>query len=282
VDPRNLQDFPGRFPVLGVPVRSRPVYLLYADESGDLRAPDSNVFVVGGIAVHEDAVRPLAGEIVGTLSKYVGRDKANETEIHGAPMRSGNREWKGLSSARRHGLAHELLKLVVNWEHKGSESEIQPFAIVIDRDHSQSPTETSYGELLFMFDRYLRAGRREGDPHNGILIADRSRYERTLQAWVEVARTRNARPKGDPRRLYALAETPFFVDSRSTRLMQMADLVAYSLYRGYNAGDWRWAKTLLPGLHPDPGRLVHFTSDASCACPACLAEREEVAPQLAV
>jgi hypothetical protein len=115
----------------------------------------------------------------------------------------------------------------------------------------------------------LREGRRSGDPHNGILIADRSRYEKTLQAWVELARARFSRPQGDPRRLYALAETPFFVDSKSTRLMQIADLVAFSLYRGYNAADWTWANTLMPGLHPDPTRLVHFTGDTPCSCPVC-------------
>lgn len=245
------------------------MYLLYADESGDLAGPDSNVFVVGGIAVHEDAVRPFAGEINQTINRYIGRHVGVGIEVHGSPMRGGRGEWMRLSAGKRHGLAHALLKHVVEWQHKGTGSEIQPFAIVIDRNHSQSPTETSYGELLFMFDNFLRAGRRDGDPHNGILIADRSRYEKTLQAWVEIARA-HTRPKGDPRRLYALAETPFFVDSRSTRLMQIADLVAYSLYRGYNADDWNWANSLMPGLLPEPARLVHFTSDAHCACAACV------------
>lgn len=245
------------------------MYLLYADESGDLAGPDSSVFVVGGIAVHEDAVRPLAGEVNGTINQYAGRQAGMQVEVHGSPMRGGRGEWKRISSSKRHGLAHALLKLVVDWQHKGTGSKIQPFAIVIDRDHSQSPTETSYGELLFMFDGFLRDGRRDGDPHNGILIADRSRYEKTLQAWVEIARARYTRPKGDPRRLYALAETPFFVDSRSTRLMQIADLVAYSLYRGYNADDWSWASSLMPALLPDPVRLVHFTSRSKCECPAC-------------
>jgi hypothetical protein len=258
------------------------MYLLYADESGDLAGPDSNVFVVGGIAVHEDAVRPFAGEINRTINRYIGQDDGMKVEIHGSPMRGGRGEWKRLSANRRHGLAHALLRHVVDWQHRDSGSEIQPFAIVIDRDHSQSPTETSYGEFLFMFDLFLRENRRAGNPHNGILIADRSRYEKTLQAWVEVARGRNSRPKSDRRRLYALAETPFFVDSRSTRLMQIADLVAYSLYRGYNAGDWSWAASLLPGLLPDPARLVHFTSDARCTCPACLGSSEPAPVDAAV
>jgi hypothetical protein len=37
-----------------------------------------------------------------------------------------------------------------------------PFVIAIDRGHSLSPTEAAYGELLHLFDGYLRAGLRKG------------------------------------------------------------------------------------------------------------------------
>ena len=36
-----------------------------------------------------------------------------------------------------------------------------------------------------------------------------------------------------PRETY----TPFFVDSRASRLVQIADHVAYSVFRRYNSGD---------------------------------------------
>lgn len=253
------------------------MYLLYADESGDLRDPTVNVFVVGGIAVHEDAVRPFAGEVNRTINRYIGQKAGSAVELHGNPMRTGRAGWSSIAAAKRHGLAHALLKRVCDWTHPESGSEVEPFTIVIDRDHSQSPTETSYGELLYLFDTFLREGRKRGYPHNGVLIADRSRYERTLEAWVEVARARHQRSHVDPRRLYALAETPFFIDSRSTRLIQIADLVAHAMYRAYNSGDWNWANTLVPGLLDDR-RLVHFTSDGACSCPACEAERVASAP----
>jgi hypothetical protein len=49
------------------------VYLLYADESGDLTDPSTAVFVIGAVAVHEDAVRPFAGDINETMNRFVGR-----------------------------------------------------------------------------------------------------------------------------------------------------------------------------------------------------------------
>lgn len=249
---------------------SPAMYLLYSDESGNVANPHDAAFVVGGIAVHEDAVRPLAGEINNVLANFVGVKRAKGLEIHGSPLRRGRDGWESFSVAKRHALAHTLLELVVDWEHKGSESILEPFVVAIDRNHSQSPMETAYGELLFAFDRYLRHGRRQGEPHNGVLVADRCTYERTLAAWVEVARARYRRPQQDARRLYALAETPFFVDSQSTRLMQLADLIAHAIFRAYNGGDWRWAETLLPALvGGDNRRLVHLTSDQSCSCAAC-------------
>jgi hypothetical protein len=246
------------------------VYLLYADESGDLTDPRTRVFVVAGVAVHEDAVRPLAGAINATLSSFVGRTLAPDLELHGSPMRVGAGVWSQVPQAKRYALFCALLRKLDNWEHATTGSRIEPFVVVMDRNHSQSPTETTYGELLYAFDASLRERRATGDGHNGVLIADESRYEKTLQAWVELARMYKSRPAQDPRRLYALAETPFFIDSKLTRLMQLADLVAHAFYRAYNADDWRWAECALPGIRDrSPRRLIHFTSDETCACPAC-------------
>jgi hypothetical protein len=33
------------------------------------------------------------------------------------------------------------------------------------------------------------------------------------------------------------AETPLFVDSRASRVVQLADHIAYAVFRRYNAGD---------------------------------------------
>ena len=243
------------------------MYLLYADESGDLADPTASVFVVGAIALHEDAVRPLAGEINETMRRFLGKKRAQALELHGSPMRVGAKDWRSVPANKRYSLYEELMGKLSTWSHHASQSQIECFVVAMDRDHSQSPTETTYGELLYRFDEMLRNGRRDGDPHNGVLIADRSRYEKTLQAWVELARAKRSRPAQDPRRLYAIAETPFFVDSKLTRLMQYADLLTHAVYRGYSANDWDLANLAMPALAGS--RLLHFTSNPGCPCPAC-------------
>jgi hypothetical protein len=51
--------------------------------------------------------------------------------------------------------------------------------------------------------------------------------------------------------------------------MQLGDLVAYALYRGYSAADWGWANRIVPAMtSANPKRLVHFTNDTTCSCPA--------------
>ncbi|MHB1469463.1 MAG: DUF3800 domain-containing protein [Solirubrobacteraceae bacterium] len=246
------------------------MYLLYADESGEITDPNDRVLVVAGIAVHEDAVRPLAGAINNTLNQFISISQARTLEIHGSPMRGGRQGWQAVAVKKRHALVYALLELIASYHHPSSGSSAEIFVVAVDRNHSQSPFETAYGEFLFMFDEYLRQGRRQGEPHNGVLIADRGKYERMLEAWVEVARGRYRRPQQDDRRLYALAETPFFVDSKSTRLMQLADLVAHSVFRGYNFDDWSRARTLVPTLTGDgAARLLHLTGDGACECPGC-------------
>jgi hypothetical protein len=263
---------PAAFPFVGDRAYDPRVYLLYADESGDLRDADIDHFVVGGVAVHEDAVRPLAGSTNSRINSFVGSRLGKQLEIHGGPMRSGGGLWSQVTGSKRHGLARSLMRLIRDWEHTGSRSAVQPFVVALDRDFTTASTELAYGELLYLLDVFLRTGRRRGEPHNGILIADRSRYQRTIEAWVELARARARLPRQDPRRLYALAEAPFFIDSRSTRLMQLGDLLAYSVFRGFSAGDWNWANEIIPSLIAgEPRRFMHFTRDDECECAACAA-----------
>lgn len=153
---------------------------------------------------------------------------------------------------------------------------VLPFAVIVDQQRSRNPIEVGYAELLHSFDERLRARRRSGDGHNGILVADRGQHETAISAWVRVARAHPSGTATDRRRLHALVETPFFVDSRSTRLMQLADLVGYALFRAHNADDWTWADRLLPSFRSGRGRALHLSTTSGCVCFACDATRPGV------
>src|SRR5208283_5309410 len=71
-----------------------------------------------------------------------------------------------------------------------------------------------------------------GDSQGGMIILDKTTRANSLQKL-----RREFRKVGTQwGSLKNIADTPFFVDSRASRLVQIADHVAYSVFRRYNAG----------------------------------------------
>lgn len=74
-----------------------------------------------------------------------------------------------------------------------------------------------------------------------------------------------------------LADIPMFVDSRASRLIQMADNVSYAVFRRYNSGDAQYFDIIASKFDQADGvlhGLAHKQSISSnCMCPACLSRR---------
>ncbi len=66
-----------------------------------------------------------------------------------------------------------------------------------------------------------------------MIILDKTTRETSLQKLSREFRKSGTRWGS----LKNIADTPFFVDSRASRLIQVADHVAYAVFRRYNAGD---------------------------------------------
>jgi len=145
-------------------------------------------------------------------------------------------------------------------------------AISHDDNRKFDPVERSFEELFLLFRRQLVRKTAGGRSEFGLVVADESRYEDVLQPitkeWREVG-TRF----GPLRRL---VEVPLFADSQATRLLQMADLVAYVTHRAYVAQDKELFDTLLRGFRPVMGMpqgLLHLQErGAPCDCVACSAK----------
>ncbi len=74
-----------------------------------------------------------------------------------------------------------------------------------------------------------------------------------------------------------IADTPFFVDSRASRLVQIADHVAYSVFRRYNSGDAQYFDLIAHRFDSDENvihGLAHKHGERHlCTCPSCLSRR---------
>jgi hypothetical protein len=113
---------------------------------------------------------------------------------------------------------------------------------------------------------------RHGGRPRGLIVMDESHHERPLQALARGYRVNGGR-WGQFRHL---AEVPFFVDSKATRIIQLADLVAWSTFRKYEYADGRFFDQLISRFDNDGG-VIHglyhargTTIAQACHCPACM------------
>ncbi len=130
---------------------------------------------------------------------------------------------------------------------------------------------------LNKFDIMLKKVREEtGKANRGLVIHDRRVVaEQDIQSWVTGWRA----TAGDVGQLRNLADVPLFTDSRATRLLQIAHLVAYAICHRYQPEpDPQYFSTIWDRFHTDSkGQLhglVHYTPEfgrGACECESCAA-----------
>lgn len=101
------------------------------------------------------------------------------------------------------------------------------------------------------FDYFLIRLHKNDDPQRGIIILDKSTYETTIQNLASDFRT-IGHSWGVLRNL---AEVPLFLDSKASRLIQLADLIAYSIFRAYEMNDPQFFEIIAPRIDKEGGNL---------------------------
>lgn len=120
------------------------------------------------------------------------------------------------------------------------------FAAVIDK--ASCKPEDDLTKLLFeqatsRFDHFLnRINCKKGRTlkEKGILIVDRAKKELEVQRFA-LGFKHQGYTWG---KLKNMAEVPLFLDSKSSRLIQLADLIAFAIYRYFQYGDALYYNTL--------------------------------------
>lgn len=270
------------------------MYLLFVDESGTHGG--SPAFVLGGVAVHEDDAQRLQQQLDELVIKHLGRVPPNldEYELHAGEMRNAKKPppttnqgprvstWAAVPRVVRLALLKDAYELLANYRPVDPRLPLVLFGVVIDVKFHTGERQIdrerfAYEVLLNKFDLMLKTVRVErAMPNRGLVIHDRRVVaERDIQGWT--AQWRAA--AGDIGQLRNLADVPLFADSRATRLLQLADLVSYALYRRYSPGvtDFSYFNTVWPGFHTENGTVhgcVHYSpsyGQGTCVCEACQA-----------
>ncbi|MBE9140918.1 DUF3800 domain-containing protein [Nodosilinea sp. LEGE 07088] len=224
------------------------MYLLYVDESGTTHDPNQQYFVLAGFCVFERQGFWLANELDQIAAKFDPADPAN-VELHGSPMFGGRGQWRRYPREFRHSAIEDALKVFLQ-----SHPSNRLFASVIKKTvvSPKDPVEVTFEQLASRFDQYLMRLHRNSDTHRGIIIFDKSTYETTIQALATDFRTigytwgviRN------------FSEVPLFLDSKASRLIQLADLIAYAIFRNFEKGDDKFFSIIEPRFDSEGG-IVH-------------------------
>ena len=206
------------------------MHLLYADESGHPVDPNHQWFVLAGVSVFERQAYWFSRELDAIAERFNAAEPSS-IELHGAEMRNG-KAWRMHDPALRVNAIEDALSVLAR-SHPGN----RIFAVVVEKGSIEGdPVEYAFEQLSRRFDLYLQRLHLKGDTQRGLILFDKAAAERRLQTLATDFRTVGHRWGV----LRNLAEVPVFVDSKASRLIQLADLVAYAVFRKFQADDDRF------------------------------------------
>lgn len=262
------------------------MHLLFLDESGTHDGSAS--MIIAGVSVQEGHLASLSGELDTVLADGLagyGVDPA-DFELHATEMKSpkppknGKKGsiWLSIPKAVRHDLLKQAYDVLGRARCGGEWHACGLFGAVLDARFHPDETvdereQLAYEMVLNKFDDSLGRDRRDS---RGVVIHDqRLIVERDIRRW-----TRDWQASaGRVGQLERLAVVPFFTDSRGSRLLQAADLVAWALNRYYVRNDDQWIKPLWSQFDFVDGLmhgLIHLTPDyrrGKCGCVPCQRRR---------
>lgn len=257
------------------------IHILYLDDSGSASNANEEYFVLGGVCVPERSLRWLAYELeklASSLAASVPGSTPDSIELHAADIFSGRSGvWRQFTDRpARIAIIKRVLSVLDN-----AYPDMITFACAIHKPSNVGdPVRQAFEEITSRFDLYLKrlnsapsVKERREEEHRGLIVMDKSTYEISLQALAAAFRQEGNRWG---QYLTGICEVPFFVDSKSSRIVQLADHVAYAVFRRYNASDLTYYNCIEGRFDQEDGiihGLVHRKPKGQvCTCPACLSK----------
>jgi len=205
------------------------MHLLYADDSGSPNDHSQKYFVLGGFSTFERQPHWISKDLELIAAEFNPADPIS-VELHGSPMLTGSKMWRRYPKQQRIDAMSAALKVFAT-----SHASNRAFCVAIRKEKvsPRDPVEIAFEQLCSRFDQFLGRLHKQNDTQRGLIIFDKSTSETPIQRLATDFRT-IGHTFGQVRNL---AEVPLFIDSRATRLVQLADLIAYSTFRYLEHGD---------------------------------------------
>jgi hypothetical protein len=208
------------------------MHLLYVDESGSASDVSQTYFVLAGVSVFERQTHWIEQKLNEIATRF-GTISPHELELHGSPMRSGKGIWRKIPQADREQAIKDALQFGIADQGVNA---VRLFSTVVKKSKlvGIDPVVHSFEQITSRFDMFLsRCHTKYEDTQRGLMLFDESSTEQRIQTLAREFKY-NGHSYGKTRNY---SEVPVFLDSRASRLIQLADLVAYSIFRHYEYQD---------------------------------------------
>jgi hypothetical protein len=206
------------------------MHLIYLDESGNsgtnLADPQQPIFVLGALIVAEHRWKAIEQAVVRQIDTFFEGNVPQDYEIHASEIRGGRGIYKGMDLKKRIAYRDALMQIPVDFG--------LPFIYrAITKKRFSGWLERTFGKGIFInphiaayplvsqtINTYLRD---QGEDTLGILINDENK-----EVVADIERTTKLL-RADPSHLQLdrIIEKTFFIDSRKSPLLQLADLCAF-------------------------------------------------------
>lgn len=244
------------------------MYLLYLDESGNESEPADRHFVLAGAAVFERTTYFLSQSFDELQTQFF--PGIEPVEFHASQIKAGRGFWRNIEESTRWKFLSAICDTISNANSPG----MVLFAAVVEKSdeiYGERAVEVATEQICSRFDLFLnRRGRDSNDPQRGLIIFSKGRFDKRARLWVRDFRELGTRWGS----IKNLSDIPYFATTRETRLLQLADFVAHSVWLLYEKRDARLIRFFLNRFDRENGiyhGLVHLKADpsADCTCPAC-------------
>lgn len=243
------------------------MYMLYIDESGDIRSWEHDHFVIAGIAVHEGQVTRLSRKLDDIQKEFFPYQQI-PLAFHATDLHAGRGQFASLSPEKRSALETSIYSCISS-EHYPF---LVAFATATHVSHASTQTQVLYDTFQDVLSRFhVLLGRQfqHDQPNKGLLIIDQAHKE-DYRELIANFRHEGTRWQGV---LEHIIDIPYFAGRRDTRMLQLADFCAYAVFRYYVYHDRSCFDHVLPridrrGPQNPPDGLKHYTR-LPCQCEAC-------------
>ena len=269
------------------------MYFFYFDESGSrdpsvgtMQQPKDHLYVLLAVGMFEGHWRPFdlsISRLKLELADYLRRDGKGQFDLADCEVKSNWIRNPGARDKKSPFLAalddNDRSRLVETYLRQLVDRKLVVMAVVVDKRHLY-PNVTHEGlhtrAYEYLLERIQHFMRDAHPKHRAVIVMDDTSLQ--LNRAVALRHARFQRAGNQNMQFPAITEYPFFTRSELSNGVQLADLLAYSVYRAFKDEDlhYDYFRILLPHIYrrsqghvlnglkvwPDASPLVRLARDA--------------------